>query len=329
MAINKKNDYLAQKNVYGDEGATAQDGYRQPTPQPTKQPQEEENKQPSTTSVTPKDVYGSSIYDDALAKAKREQNYKAYYNSAIQAYNMKNRAQKYLDNALANQGLNTQGYGSSAHVGINNQAINLYSQAQSDYNTNAQQITEDAMNRKEEKDTELDNQLITFIQNAIDNGDYDSIDKYLENYGYKKDGEWTNLSDDRQAYIRSMIDTAGDTSSTNQWAQYYSSIDDLLGSNYSNRNGETYTIGEGFNNQTNTLFDELNKGTIGVGDYVHMNNNWGDNVYFVVTKNGLKQVTQEEYTQNCNGGKNCYGIYGEMKNENGQTLTTHVQKENK
>ena len=39
------------------------------------------------------------VYDDALAKAERDQNYKTYYNNAIQLYNMKLNTQKYLNNS--------------------------------------------------------------------------------------------------------------------------------------------------------------------------------------------------------------------------------------
>lgn len=254
----------------------------------------------SGNSLTTNTISNSSVYDDALAKAKREQNYKSYYNTAIQAYNMKNRAQKYLDNALASQGLNTQGYGSSAHVGINNEALNLYAQAQSDYNNNEMQITEDAINRYDQKQTEQDNQLITFIQNAIDNGDKDAINKYLQNYGYldeygNQTDKWNNLDDDRKAFIQSVIDGKDLGTANDNMGNYYNNQDAFKAGTYINRNGEVYTLGEGFSNECNELFTKISNGTYKYGTTIHMKNKWGDDIYLEYTKDGVRQITKQEY----------------------------------
>ena len=60
----------------------------------------------------------SDIYQDSIKKALDDQNYKSYFDQVLQAYNVKKNTEKYLNNELAAQGFNTQGYGTSANIGI-------------------------------------------------------------------------------------------------------------------------------------------------------------------------------------------------------------------
>ena len=124
----------------------------------------------------------SDIYQDSIKKALDDQNYKYYFDQVLQAYNVKKNTEKQLNNELAAQGFNTQGYGTSANIGIQNAAMNTYNDLFKNYNANKLQIESDAQQRLENKNAELDNQLVTFITNS--DGTDTSINKILANYGY-------------------------------------------------------------------------------------------------------------------------------------------------
>lgn len=233
-------------------------------------------------------------YEDALAKAKREQNYKAYYNTAIQLYNMKNKSNKYLQNELASKGLNTQGYGTSASASVNNQAINLYSENEQNYMNKEQEITSDAIDRYNSANEELDNQLITFIANS--NGNQESINKYLTNYGYMEDGnftdKWNNLNPERKAYIQSVID--GQSVETPNYSTY-ASLEALNNATYTNKKGQIETLGEHFSEESKLLWHHASIGDYKEGDSIKITNGEGSTIYMQWTKSGFKTISSAEY----------------------------------
>lgn len=277
-------------------------------------------------------------YDDALAKAKRDQNYKSFYNTAIQLYNMKNNANKYLSNQLASQGLNTQGYGSSAQIGVNNQAANLYAENLQNYNNNEQEITNDAISRNESNQAEQDNQLVTFIQNSIANGGgTEQINKFLQNYGYMDESgnytdKWNSLDDSRKAYIQSVIDGADTTTepegtissnikyndmSLEKWLAY----NELKAYDWNSLKTSKWGSGEGANNALDSssgVANELNKLEEGInadrfksGDVFklgHGNNEWTVNVLYY---NGKFYRVDDNFYNTYTGNK--YNIYDSNK----------------
>lgn len=81
-----------------------------------------------------------SVYQDSMTKALQDQNYKSFFDSAIQIYNMKSNADKYLSNELAAKGLGTQGYGSTAAAGVHSDAMNMYARNLDSYNRTEQEI---------------------------------------------------------------------------------------------------------------------------------------------------------------------------------------------
>lgn len=237
----------------------------------------------------------SDPYEDALAKAKRDQNYKSYYNQAIQLYNMKNNANKYLSNSLASQGLNSQGYGSSARVGIGNTAANLYADAYSDYQANEQSITEDAISRYDENQTELDNQLVSYIQAS--GGDSDKINKYLTNYGYMdEEGNYTdkrnNLSEDRKAYLQSEIDNV---STSKNSSTVYSSLEDLNSGTYVNSKDEVETLGEHYAEEMKLIWHKASQGEYQDGSAIRITNSEGDTICMMWNGSGFVQISRAEY----------------------------------
>lgn len=248
----------------------------------------------SEDTITEKTPSLNNPYEDALAKAKREQNYKAYYNTAIQLYNMKNKSNKYLQNELASKGLNSQGYGTSASAGVNNQAINLYSENEKKYRNTEQEITSDAIDRYNNANEEQDNQLVTFIANS--GGDQESINKYLTNYGYMENGnftdKWNNLDPERKAYIQSVID--GQSIETPNYISY-ASLDALFGATYKDKKGNIQTLGEHFAEESKVLWHHASAGDYKEGDSIKITNGEGSTIFMQWTKNGFKTISSSEY----------------------------------
>ncbi len=158
-------------------------------------------------SESPTDV--NSLYLDEIQKAASEKNYKTLLQSDIAAYNLKMNTQKYLNNSLASSGLNTQGYGTSAHTGVENTAQNLYAQNLATYNEAEQTAQTAAEERADAASTENDNQLVTYLQYS--DGSDEQIAKYMGNYGYTKDkdGVWRDANgNEPSAYILSALESA-------------------------------------------------------------------------------------------------------------------------
>jgi hypothetical protein len=181
----------------------------------------------ASSSPTP-DVDPSAVYMDEIQKATHDKNYKTLLQSDIAAYNLKMNSQKLLNNSLAAQGVGTQGYGTSAHVGVENNASQLYAQDQETYNAAETQAAEDAQTRADTKATqakadatESDNQLVTFLQYS--DGSDDSVASYMDKYGYVKgdDGYWYKKGADGTAdktqpasnYVQAAIQSAQDNAS--------------------------------------------------------------------------------------------------------------------
>lgn len=153
----------------------------------------------------------SSVYLDEIQKAASEKNYKALLQSDIAAYNLKMNTQKNLNNELAAQGLGTQGYGTSAHVGVENQAQNLYAQNLEGYNQAESDALLAAQDRQSAAGNENDNQLATFLQYS--DGSEESIASYMGKYGYTKnnDGVWVDANGNpASAYIQAAAQSAGE-----------------------------------------------------------------------------------------------------------------------
>lgn len=151
----------------------------------------------------------TNIYLDEIQKAASEKNYKTLLQSDIAAYNLKMNTQKYLNNNLAASGLNTQGYGTSAHTGVENAAQNLYAENLANYNEAEQTAQTAAEERADAKSTENDNQLVTYLQYS--DGSDEQIANYMANYGYTKgeDGVWKDADgNEPSAYILSAIESA-------------------------------------------------------------------------------------------------------------------------
>lgn len=247
-------------------------------------------------------------YEDTIAKeqanALANKNYKDYLNTSMQLFNYRNRARKYLNNQLASQGLNTQGYGSSVNAGVDNSVINAYTQVANQYNESQNQVAQDYLNAVNENAIERDNQLATFITNDINTTGGANIDQYLINYGYKDENGnytdlWNNLDSSRRSYLESLMVGA---SGNNATQQYGSAVDT---SNYENRvyyyskDGSTQsdTIQNKFRVEFDGLASRMARGEIPNGSYVKLTNGYGDKLYLIYQNGQYYYITENQYNE--------------------------------
>lgn len=277
-----------------------------------------------------------TVYDDAMAKALREQNYKSYFETAIQNYNMKANSEKYLANELAAKGLGTQGYGSSAAAGVQNTAMNMYSQNLDNYNKTEQEITmgnyERAEREKlesEQKQTELDNQVVGFIQNAITYGaDKDAINGLLSNYGYmEKDAngnyvftdKWESLSDESKAYISSVIDSKDFVDDPNaDMPTYGTEYNYDKGKNISGYDADGNLVKRKgwFNDENSYMNTAIEKGEVKPGTYIALVNSKGERLYIYYGTDGkMYNMSHEEYYKNATNENSVYFQYNKNGNK--------------
>lgn len=247
----------------------------------------------------------SLSYEDAIAKEQAEalanKNYKDYLSSSMQLFNYRNRANKYLANSLASQGLNSQGYGSTLASGVDNNVINAYTNIANSYNEAQQQVVQDYLNTANENAIERDNQLATFITNDINTTGGQNVNKYLQNYGYMDENgnytdAWKNLDSSRRSYLESLL--VG--SSTNDSINYGSVVDP---SNYENRvyyyasDGSTAsdTIQNKFKDEFNYISSVQARGEIPNGSYIKLTNGFGDVLYLTYRDGHYYYISKNVY----------------------------------
>ena len=246
----------------------------------------------------------SDIYQDSIKKALDDQNYKSYFDQILQAYNVKKNTEKYLNNELAAQGFNTQGYGTSANIGVQNAAMNTYNDLFKNYNANKLQIESDAQQRLENKNAELDNQLVTFITNS--DGTDTSINKILANYGYMdEDGnytdKWNNLSDESKGYISSAITNvkgSGGTIYDNFISDNQLKGMDIESLRYSSYDGSSKTLSSNIVNEEINLMQRLiDSGLQKNGTAFELTNGKDDNIkaYVLYYNGAYYRLTADEY----------------------------------
>ena len=255
-------------------------------------------------------------YEDAILEARKkaleEKNYKDYFNSSLQLYNYRNQAQKYINNSLASQGLNTQGYGSSVRAGINNNALNMYSEIANNYANNNLNIQEDYLNGLLENATERDNQLATFITNDINTTGGKNINQYLMNYGYMdENGNYTdarnNLDASRKNYLSSLMVGA---TSNNSATENYGEVFDINSNNdttiyYYDKDGNslTNTIQNTFREELPLLRERIARNEIPSNSYIELTNGYGDKLYLYYSDGSFYYVSKAVYDKENSANK--------------------------
>lgn len=148
-----------------------------------------------------------NFYEDELAKAASEGNYKQYYNQMLQLYNIGQQANNYMQNSLRQQGLYGTGEGVSYQTAQNNAILNSQNQAFSDYQDRQRAIDTEAYERYMTESANQDNLLASYMQN-----DPTHASQYLVNQGLMDEqGKWTDdyyaLDKNRQTNIQNMYNS--------------------------------------------------------------------------------------------------------------------------
>lgn len=153
-----------------------------------------------TGTTTP--TSSGSSYDDDLAQLEREGNYKTYFSKLVQNANINKLANKYLDNSLKQQGINTQGAGSIAGTQLSNAYLNANATALSNYNTQENSITESAYKSYQEDSASKVSTYEGNMQTAYNNGNLE--DWYTNNVTNN-----TSLSDSEKAELQRYYEAIG------------------------------------------------------------------------------------------------------------------------
>lgn len=270
------------------------------------------------------------VMDDAQSKLLRDQNYQALADSLLTNYNMRMNSQKYLRNALAAQGVNANGYGSTANIGINTTAMNNANTALQNYYKQEDQITSDLASRNDAAQKESDNQLAQFIIN-YGNGDLDKIHSFLENYGYwdpsanNGEGDYSDafksLDSARQSYIKGLVEAAGTQDTTpganikygDEKLSTWLTQNSVPGYDYESLRKSKWGIGEGATNTLdsggNGVANELDVMQAGIeggqyknGDVFKLTNNNGGWETYVLYYGGKYWRVNKEFYDNYKGG---------------------------
>lgn len=241
----------------------------------------------------------NAIYADEIQRAMSEKNYKALLNADIAAYNLKMNTQKHLDANLAAQGLGSQGYGTTAHVGIDNSAMNLYAQNLENYNANESQYLAEAQERKTQQEQEFDNQLFQFL-NLYSDGSEASIASFMDKYGYElRDGVWVNKQTGEPAapYIQGAVQaTMEGNASTQEGTKLADFVTSAINSNPTGPNSEVgYGRDTAMKGQVDSFYEHVNKlvesGDIKEGTAI----NWRDGRWYAIYHDGKFYFISEDY----------------------------------
>lgn len=257
----------------------------------------ENNTEPNTSETTNNSSSQQSNYYDLA----RKQEFTTLLDKEIQLENAKANALKYTNNQLANAGLNTQGYGSSANTGIYNQYLNALTSAKNTYDTNVNNINlqeQEAGNDRFESITTMLTQASTLEQmnNLLQDYGYGTVDSEGNfNFNEKPEGisedDWYqikyyyNLQKNNIGAIDNVT-TGGAWDGTDNF-YYYDSKGSFTGST------------DTFSEQANKLKARVNSGIMQPGTYVVLVNPSGNRAYLYYGKDGsIKYVSSAIYEKN-------------------------------
>lgn len=210
------------------------------------------------------DAKVSNDYLDEYQKLADAKDYQTLLDKSVADYNLKMNTQKYLNNQLANQGLNNSGYGSSLQAGTQNAYMNLLGQDYSNYQNSVRQNYQDALSRQETASKENDEQVITYLNSATTQ---DQLDQVLSDYGY------SDISK-APAYVRAMYNLKSsaianqETASTGKIA-----LSDLGNVAISSDNGSE-TFASKFGYELNAINNAVARGELSSGEVLRIVNGY-------------------------------------------------------
>lgn len=144
----------------------------------------------------------------------KNESYKTMLSKEVQAYNAQEQARKYTGAGLFANGYGTQGVSESASLGIGNTYTKALRDAQNEYDQSVLAIDQQA---REEGNSDFES-LATLLGSSSSTSQLDSI---LTEYGYLKDGQWTdefNKLDKRtQNQIKSLYSLYSSEFDNQEW----------------------------------------------------------------------------------------------------------------
>ena len=236
----------------------------------------------------------------------RQQEYGTLFDKEVELENAKQNALKYTQNQINAQGFGGTGYGSSIQSGIYNTYLNKVGNAQSEYNQNIKDINASEQADIDAKANDRFQSVTTMLTQA---STQEQMDNLLSQYGYGTvdNGTFTwnekpeGMSEDdwyqMQYYYNLQKDAIAQGADT---TAYYNSLDSLNNMTFIGANGTAETFNSRFREEANTLWHYAQNGTYANGDAVKVANKNGNIVYLEWTKNGFKQISEEQYKANSN-----------------------------
>lgn len=257
-----------------------------------------------------------NFYEDELAKAASEGNYKQYYNQMLQLYNIGQQANNYMQNSMRQQGLYGTGEGVSYQTAQNNAILNSQNQAFSDYQDRQRAIDTEAYERYMTESANQDNLLASYMQN-----DPTHASQYLVNQGLMDEqGNWTDdyyaLDKNRQTNIQNMYNSIINGLGNNDvmgkpLGDYNQMRENGVTTEANDRGSIGINIGKDLDNESKTMqnfitanYDKANQGVVfelqaDVGN--------GGKAYIYYYNGNYYQISAEQY-RTFNGDK--YRIAG-------------------
>lgn len=239
--------------------------------------------------------YQNAVYNSEDIQAtqdsydlRRQENYIGLLDRELELEASKQNALKYTQNQMANQGLASQGYGSSVNAGIYNQYANAFQQAQSDYNF------EQAGLDLEERQTiqAQQQQNMANLDNLINSAtSQEELEKIYEQYGfgtYDEDGNFVlgNKPEGMSTFDWTRYGVKYDQMSGDKQSAYTYDITGLEGATFENSKGDLKSFGERF---TDGSYDRLKFG-------ISQNKFENGSVIRMVGKNSNKDIVYLEYS---------------------------------
>lgn len=234
---------------------------------------------------------------------RRQENYIGLLDRELELEASKQNALKYTQNQMANQGLASQGYGSSVNAGIYNQYANAFQQAQSDYNFEQAGLDlEERQTIQAQQQRNMEN-LDSLINNA---SSPEELEKIYEQYGfgtYDEDGNFVlgnkpeGMSQfDWTRYGLKYDQMTGGSTTTTKNEPY--TFDTLSTGTYTTLNGEERNIGQDFNEELLIVKDDANSGKYKNGDVIEVVGKDPNHRLYLKYRNGeFTVVTRDDYVK--------------------------------
>lgn len=236
----------------------------------------------------------------------KKQEYTTLLDKEIQLENAKSNALKYANNQMANSGFATQGYGNSANLGIYNNYLNAFNQANAEYNSNVNNLN---YQKYQEDLVSKNDRFESVTQMMIQASNEDQLNNLMRDYGYgdyDSNGNFVlgnkpeDMSDDDWNQLKYYYNLTRDNVSDDEYSKTYGDISSWSQAEYVNSSGSTKTIYDNFQYESSALWANIDAGKYKYGTTIKLQNGSGEVIYVQWTRNGLRFSNEETYKNSKN-----------------------------